>query len=1283
MSMRLARLLRLGDVVGLLRLDVPAFGISKTRFEGDRSMVRRFDEHRRSETRFSCLGGRCLPGILATAALLLSSGCTRQDYQFGVKDARKDAAVDRVVPSTSDTGAASDAPADPFAGISAAKVLATLSFTRAVASTVMAGDNAIALFADLGLAMIDLSDPTAPVQGPALPTDGKVVAVEYDEEEGLAYAADITGKLYVFSALSTEGFAQLYETPVPALANKVLGMARLGATVHVLTGDSVVPVSFTFAGDRPTAATVGASMVLNAAASHIAAGGGALYLAFRTALQAWSVSATGAAAKLGEYPLAAEPRALLAKGSKVLVGMAKEGLATVDFGNPAAPAQLALDRALGDIMAARLFGRTLALGLERNLTVTMDLADFAAPRKLTVDQGPIPQFMAMLNGVLLRGTALSAQVVNIPPTVSASIPSIVANSFPLHGQIPVTFSKPIDPASANLVTLTCAGTAVIGQVLVALERTSLSFIPEGALPAGIACTLDLAAIKDASGLVVVQGSTVTVTTAVEASKPITNSGSQFTHVPDGTFTDFNPITGTNAGEWSDVTPAKGMYTYFYGDYKDGKLNILNDWFFNSEKIEPDCYNEFYVWTGGGSEQWTIRAYADRKVSVLKNGVVVEPSTGGVTGGAGYGPSPNVKEPHTIYELQIAALPGAWGVRLHDPGPTYSCKRLATEPSHIQGTLGLAGASSGVTIDSTKKPTAPMPATLLSPSNEASVGTVTPTLTWTAGSKEALNMLRYQVQISKVSSFASLLWNAGAMASSYTVPSGVLGTGKTYYWRIVASNAIGQAVSPAYAFTTGKRELPDAGFDAPAKEAGQPDSRPDVSVDRGLPDTSGEVGPQRGLTIEFLAVENGDAMGPGQGLVTSEPAGLKCTNGSGTCSAFFSVGSTITLNAVPAKGWHFVTWGGDCPSSLRTATGTLTMAAGDEPMNCAVRFDIDRPDGGTAGTAGSYAGSSGSDGGEDAAAGSGGTGGTDADVDSSSGDAGPAVLTGDVTALAGDSSYLYIGKANGGGIYRYSLSGPVGAEATLIIPGASVPHRGLAVGADYVYWIDRDRIMRASKNGVDAGVGGEALVSGETGLFQLGSNHRADDSKTAPTHLFWVSGSTSSAIIKTLPIAGGDVVTIANEVGMTANDRVAADTGNIYWTGTWHGSERVIYRSELAAGGPIQVGGTAGVTALSRFSPYLLTYMTCSSTDCSLDLRNVGALGSSMGVVAGLPANLTNVVGYAGTVLAYNASEVYRTTTALPSGSLYLSEGMLGDPYPSIGGFFYINTSRELHKLPMP
>jgi hypothetical protein len=1226
-------------------------------------MVRRLDEHRYGGRGSSCLGGSRLPSLLATAVLLLSVSCSSRNYSFGPKDA----SVDRVVPpSTADTSVTSDASVDPFSGINAAKVLAKLDFTRAVASTVMAGDNALALFEDLGLALIDLSDPTAPVQGPALPTDGKVVSVEYDEELGLAYAADMTGKLYVFSARSIEGFAKLHESAaIPGLVNKVLGMARLGSTMHVLTGSSVVPVNFTFTGETPTSASAGTPLALSSPASHIAAGGGALYLAFKDAVQAWSVPPSGLAAMLGQYALAAEARALLAKGSKVLVGVANEGLSTVDFGDPAAPTRLALDRSLFDMTKARLFGRTLAVGLERNLTATIDLTDFAAPRVLTVDLGAIPQFMAVLNGILLRGTAQSAQVVNIPPTVSISIPSLTASSFPLHGQIPVTFSKPIDPASVRTVTLTCAGTGIEGQVVVALERTSLRFIPMAALPAGVSCTLNLAAIKDASGLAVVGSNSLTVTTAAAASKAITNNASKFTHVPDGMFTDAN--------EWSDVTPAKGMYTYFYGDFQDGQLNILNDWFFNSDKIDSDCYNEFYVWTGGGSEEWTIRAYADRKVTVLKNGVVVDPATSGVAGGAGFGPSPNVKEPHTIYELQIAAKPGAWGVRLHDPGPTYNCKRLAAEPSHIQGTLGVAGAS-GVTIDSTQKPVAPGAVTLLSPSNEASVGTVTPTLTWTPGSKDGLSMLGYQVQISKVSTFASLLWNAGTMSASYTVPAGVLGMDKTYYWRIVASNNVGQATSTASSFFTGKRVLPDAGFDALAKETGVADAGFDAPADR-----SGEVGPMRGMTIEFLDVENGDAMGPGQGTVTSDPPGLKCTNGSGTCSAFFSVGSTVTLIAAPAKGWHFVTWGGDCPSSLRTATGTLTMAAGDEPMNCAIRFYIDGPDAGTAGTGGSVAGSSGTDAaagsGGSGGAGTGGTAGMDADVDSSSGDGGVSTLvfTGTPTVLAGDSEYVYIGQSNQGGIYRQTGT----AAATLVVPGVSVPANGLAVGASYVYWIDGDKIMRASKSGVDAGATGEALVSGETGLMLLGSNWMAE-SASAPTHLFWVSGSLSSATIKTLAIAGGDPVTIASEVGMTATDRVTANTNTIYWVGTWHGSARVVYRSELGSGGPYQVGTDTGVTGVACGARVGVATMVCSPTECILKMLNSN--GTTRTSVAGLPANLTTLATDGLNVYGHNMSDVYRTTTSSAGSSIFFSDELAGDLHARNGNVYYINTSGEVRRL---
>ena len=50
---------------------------------------------------------------------------------------------------------------------------------------------------------------------------------------------------------------------------------------------------------------------------------------------------------------------------------------------------------------------------------------------------------------------------------------------------------------------------------------------------------------------------------------------------------------------------------------------------------------------------------------------------------------------------------------------------------------------------------------------------------------------------------------------------------------------------------------------------------------------------------------------GQGTVTSTDGVINCTNGSGTCSAPYATGSSVTLNATPASGWTFSGWSGSC------------------------------------------------------------------------------------------------------------------------------------------------------------------------------------------------------------------------------------------------------------------------------------------------------------------------------------------------------------------------------------
>jgi hypothetical protein len=153
------------------------------------------------------------------------------------------------------------------------------------------------------------------------------------------------------------------------------------------------------------------------------------------------------------------------------------------------------------------------------------------------------------------------------------------------------------------------------------------------------------------------------------------------------------------------------------------------------------------------------------------------------------------------------------------------------------------------------------------------------------------------------------------------------------------------------------------------------------------------------------------------------------------------------------------------------------------------------------------------------------------------------------------------------------------------------------------------------------------------------------------------------------------VTIVDGLAMTADDRVVADSGNLYWIG---GSGRGIFRSEFAAATPTQVGTDTGVTGLARFGQSSLAYMLCSATACTLKVVTAST-GAAQGTpLAGLPATLTRVAGYSQQVLAYNANDVYRTTTALGSPSLFLSDELAADVYISYSSVYYVNASGEFH-----
>ena len=80
--------------------------------------------------------------------------------------------------------------------------------------------------------------------------------------------------------------------------------------------------------------------------------------------------------------------------------------------------------------------------------------------------------------------------------------------------------------------------------------------------------------------------------------------------------------------------------------------------------------------------------------------------------------------------------------------------------------------------------------LSSPANNATDVPLTPTLTWT----DAADETSYTVEIDNENTFSPPLVyeNTGIAANrtSFVVPSGVLASGTTYYWRVVGKNICG-------------------------------------------------------------------------------------------------------------------------------------------------------------------------------------------------------------------------------------------------------------------------------------------------------------------------------------------------------------------------------------------------------------------------------------------------------------------------------------------------------------
>ncbi len=700
-----------------------------------------------------------------------------------------------------------------------ARQIGTLALDEPLADVVELAGLALGLHATHGVSLLDLSDPTAPGVSSRLDTTGPAVGVAYDAEQRVLFVITTSGDLRAYRVADPTAPVQAAQTTIAEpgeSGDTIAGLARVGSRLFALGQANLLPISIEHGADGSLDFRAQDAVPLDARPQWLAAGGDALYVAFKDG-KVQVFSSGDAPSMRDQTNLGADVAGWVVRGNRLLVALKGLGLRVVDM-TVVGQAKVVFDApGFDDPTALKRFGTLALVSLSRGLLVALDLSSLQAPRPLVTRSGAVPDWIAPLGGNLLLGSGKQLDVLGVPPFVSATLPKLSRDALPRYARIPLQLSKPVDPASVSVdhVKLSCGGSAVEGTVSVGLDGMRITFLPKADLPAGVGCSLALSGIKDVLGLdlsVPQAAPALAFSTMTQAPAAIDNPKSGYAHTADGQFTDWQKGKSQDF-EYFDVKPARGMYSYFYADHDGTRLWLLNDWFYDGDGIAPECYNQFGVWTGGGSQRWDIRAYGDQHVEVRLNGALLPADDKRVHGGYGRGPSPNLDEPHTIYEIAIQTAPGTWGVQLHDPGPTFGCEQLETDPI----TYEAMSTSSGSSIDPTSPPAAPA-----KPQQSALQGVVgaTPTLAWTTTDAPG-NFTVYLVEISSGSDLGQIIYRVWAYGPAFTLPLGLLQSGTTYTWRVTAYNLAGSAQGDPATFTVGQPAIQSAG--APKLDSVTPSS----------------------------------------------------------------------------------------------------------------------------------------------------------------------------------------------------------------------------------------------------------------------------------------------------------------------------------------------------------------------------------------------------------------------------------------------------------------------------
>ncbi len=146
---------------------------------------------------------------------------------------------------------------------------------------------------------------------------------------------------------------------------------------------------------------------------------------------------------------------------------------------------------------------------------------------------------------------------------------------------------------------------------------------------------------------------------------------------DGLFTGYTPPTANTATistptyEWAGISSVRGKFTYMYmsscSTGSADRLNFINDWYTNAVgPIAAKCYNRFDFFDPASTDAIELRVYGDHHVEVYENGTVLSVLA---KGAAGFGSSPNVTTPHSMFEF-VFDLP--WKYQSVQMSPSDPC-----------------------------------------------------------------------------------------------------------------------------------------------------------------------------------------------------------------------------------------------------------------------------------------------------------------------------------------------------------------------------------------------------------------------------------------------------------------------------------------------------------------------------------------------------------------------------------------------------------------------------------